>query len=153
MSNPSSTTTQKSFNVFEFVNSINDKKNYPEIIEEHEKEYTPFIVNKSFSFFQDSIFFSNAMNQHAGNLDNQQQFEFYYHALSKRRRYSKWLRKQSAEATEQQIVLVINKYSCSRRKAKELLAIFAGNEEKKNNYIESLIREGYKGGNKQKQPK
>ena len=36
---------QNGFSVFEFVNSINDKKN-PEIIDEHENDYVPFIISR-----------------------------------------------------------------------------------------------------------
>lgn len=137
--------TQNGFSVFEFVNSINDKKN-PEIIDEHENDYVPFIINRSFSFFQDSIFFANAMNQYSGVLNNQQQFDFYYHVLSKRRRFSKWLKKQSEASTEEAIALIINKYDCSRKKAKDILSIFCDDEVKKKNYIETLKSEAYKGG-------
>ena len=135
------------FNVFEFVNSINEKRN-PEVIDENEKDYIPFIINRAFSFFQDSVFFANEMNRYAGVMENRNQFDFYFHALPKRRRFSKWIKKQSTASTEEEIQLVINKYSCSRKKAKDVLNVFANNQTEKTRFNETLKNEAYTGGRK-----
>mgnify|MGYP006262747003 CR=1 FL=1 len=51
-------------NPFEFVNSITFNKN--DILEQDElleKEYAPFLVNRSLSYHQDCILFANEVNR------------------------------------------------------------------------------------------
>lgn len=132
------------FNVFQFVNSINNKENC-DIIKNHENEYLPYIINRSFSFFNDSVFYANELNKYSG-IDNKLQFDFYYYILPKRRRYSKWIKKQITPETENIINLIINKYSCNKKTANEILNIFT--DEQKNEFIKSLKSEAYTGGRK-----
>ena len=57
-----------------------------------EKDYNAFIVNKSFSFFPDSIFDLQEMNRYS-NLDGLMQFDYYRASLRKRKRHSQWFKK------------------------------------------------------------
>ena len=53
-------------NVFDFVNSINyDKRDLFED-PQAEKDYVPFLVNRSLSYFPDTALYANEMNQQAG---------------------------------------------------------------------------------------
>ena len=56
-----------------------------------EKGYPPFIVNRCLSYFPDTIFYVNEMNQRV-DAPKKMQFDFYLHSLRKRKRYSKWLK-------------------------------------------------------------
>ena len=49
----------------------------------------PFLINKSLSYHQDSVFFTNEMNCRHG-LDHRLQYVFFLNTLRKRQRFSKW---------------------------------------------------------------
>jgi hypothetical protein len=102
-------------NPFDFIKSINSKKDHF-IIESNEDEYKPFLVNRSFSYFPDLIFFANEMNRFSGIVDNRLQFDFYYHLLPKKNRFAKWM-KDGSDNDEELIEAIINKHKCSRKEA------------------------------------
>lgn len=87
-------------NPFEYVNSINiTKKNMmrgTENDELMEKEYTPYVVNKSLSYFPDTLLYANEINQY-GFLDNKMQYEYYLYSIRQGKRFSKWSKKDSSE--------------------------------------------------------
>ena len=57
--------------------------------EVEEKAYQPFLLNKSLSYHQDSVFMTNEMNNRH-HLDNRLQYVFLLNTLRKRQRFSKW---------------------------------------------------------------
>lgn len=83
-------------NPFEYVNSINQtKKNLIRESEDPvqtEKDYNPFLVNRSLSYFQDTIPHANEMNRYP-NLDKLIQYEFFINSIRPRKRFSKWAKK------------------------------------------------------------
>ena len=101
-------------NVFDYVNSINDKTE----IEFDEKEYVPFIINKAFSNFNDTVIFANLMNQYAF-LPKEMQFDFFYCSVSKRKRFSKWPSKKDDEAAK----FLSEKAGLNIKKAQELVKV------------------------------
>ena len=54
-----------------------------------EKQYNAFIVNRGFSYFNDTILHANEMNLRHG-LFADAQFKYYLGALRPRNRFSKW---------------------------------------------------------------
>jgi len=107
----------KQLTPFDFMNAASLTKenlisdnDYPEMIE---KEYVPYIVNRGFSNFEDSILHANEMNQRA-HLFNAAQFQYYRSVLRKRKRFSKWYKSEKNEDLDaiQQV------YMCSRSIAK-----------------------------------
>ena len=77
-------------NPFDFVKSINSSKQ--DLMDENpdvEKEYIPFITNKALSYFPDSIFHAQAMNQNV-HLDKKLQYDYLRNSLPKRERFSRW---------------------------------------------------------------
>ena len=83
----------KDYNPFDFMNAASfSKKNLigesdnPELTE---KEYNPYIVNRGFTYFEDTILHANEMNQRH-ELFPGAQFEYYRSVLRKRKRFSKW---------------------------------------------------------------
>ena len=65
-------------NPFEYVNSINAHKNImvdTENDELAEKGYSPYMVNRQFSYYNDTVYAANAMNERH-DLDNKLQYEF-----------------------------------------------------------------------------
>lgn len=85
----------------------------PEYIE---KQYNPYIVNRGFSYFEDTILHANEMNRLHG-LFNDAQFRYYLGALRKRNRFSKWHKAEKNDDLD-----VIQKvYQCRREVAKMYL--------------------------------
>lgn len=81
------------FSPFDFMNAVSfDKK---DIISDHEnpelieKEYSPYMVNRGFANFEDTILHANEMNMRA-HLFHDAQFKYYLGSLRKRKRFSKW---------------------------------------------------------------
>lgn len=109
-------------NPFDFVNSINENKNNllngSENDDFAEKQYNPFIVNKSLSYHKDVILYVNEINQYS-NLDHKLQYEYLLFAIPKKKRYSKWAKKDENEDIE----IVSQWYGCNYSKASEILRI------------------------------
>ena len=84
-------------NPFEFVNAINTTKkdlirssDAPDLME---KQYKPFYVNKSLSYFVDTILYANEVNQ-LKHVDLKLQNDYYLNSIRKGKRYSKWHKKE-----------------------------------------------------------
>lgn len=95
-------------NPFDFVNSISlNKKNLMRGSENDalsEKEYVSFLVNRSLSYFTDTLLYANEMNKHPG-IDGIMQYEYLLHSIRPNKRFSKWSKPQ-----EQADILAISKY-------------------------------------------
>lgn len=57
--------------------------------EEDEKAYVPFVVNRTLSYFSDSVLLANEMNR-LSFLDNKLQYSFLINTIRRRKRFSKW---------------------------------------------------------------
>jgi len=83
-------------NPFDYLNSINvTKENMmrgSENDELAEKQYNAFLINRGLSYFQDTVALANEMNQRA-DLDYKMQYEFLLNLVRKRKRFSKWHKK------------------------------------------------------------
>jgi len=114
-------------NPFEYLNSINvTKKNMmrdSENDELAEKQYSAFMVNRGLSYFQDTIALANEMNLRS-NLDNKLQYEFLLNLVRKRKRFSKWHKKDA----NQYVDLIAEYYKCSQRKAFEIINTLEPNQ-------------------------
>jgi len=104
-------------NPFDLVNDISYAKKY---ILEEEKHYLPFIVNTHFSYFGDSIFFANEMNMNY-HLDKKLQHDYYFHALRKNKRKSKWHKKGNEDSLD----CIQRYYGYGPQKAKEAAKILS----------------------------
>jgi hypothetical protein len=111
---------------FDYVNSVTDNKKNIMIGTENdelaEKGYVPYLTNKSLSYHMDSILYANEMNQHPF-LDNKLQYEYYLHGISKKKRFSKWTKKEDNEDIE----IISQWYGCNYSKAAEILKIINKN--------------------------
>jgi hypothetical protein len=122
--------------LFDFVNSISyNKIDLFETDEKAEKLYLPYLVNKNFSFFVDTIFHANEMNC-CWALDKKMQFDFMRFGIRKKKRRSTWLKKE----TEENIEIIKQSYGYNNSKAQEVLNILGPRE------IELLKQSLYKGG-------
>ena len=110
----------KEYSPFDFMNAVSFSKedlirnaDNPEMVE---KEYVPYMVNRGFANFEDTILHANEMNQRA-HLFNGAQFDYYRGALRKRKRFSKWPKADKSKDLDaiQQV------YQCNRTVAKMYL--------------------------------
>ena len=122
---------------FDFLNAINStKENLFEKDPQAGKDYKPFLINRGLSYFPDTIFYANQMNQHGG-LDKDMQFFFFLNIISRKKRFSKWSKK---DAETESLELVKEYYGYSSEKATEALKVLS-----EENLI--MIKEKlYKGG-------
>jgi len=114
---------------FEFIKAASQSKkdligdnDYPEMAE---KQYTAFIVNRGFSYFEDTILHANEMNQRA-HLFDRAQFDYYRGALRTRNRFSKWHKAEKNGDLD----VIQEVYQCSRIIAKMYLKALSSDQMK-----------------------
>ena len=110
-------------NPFEFLNSINYNKNdlmSDQEEQEIETKYNSFLVNRSLSYFPDTVAVSNEMNRYH-HLDNKLQYHFLLNMVRKRKRFSKWMK-----VDEMSDIEVVKKYyGYNNIKAKQALSLLS----------------------------
>ena len=109
-------------NPFDFVTSITySKKDIMNDI--NEKEYAPFLVNRSLSYHQDTLLYANEMNSRF-DVSHRLQYHYLLNSVRKRKRFAKWAKPELAD----DLKIVMEYYSVSREKAEEYLNILNKNE-------------------------
>jgi len=124
-------------NPFEYVNSINFTKEDIMKDDIDEKNYNSFVINRSLSYFNDTVLFANEMNRYH-QLDNRLQYQFLINIIRKRKRFSKWFKPESVNDIE----IIKEYYGYSDEKARDALALLS------NSQMQELKRKVYKGGKK-----
>lgn len=124
-------------NPFEYVNSINYGKKDIMVDDIAEKAYNGFMVNRSLSYFPDTVLLANEMNQNA-HLDKRMQYDFLMKTVRKRKRFSKW----GKASTEKEIEAIKIVYGYSNDKARSIRHLFSEKE------MASLIEQATIGGKK-----
>ena len=79
-------------NPFHIAGNISNAKKPDMINDENESEYSPFMINRNFSYFQDTVLFANEMNR-ASHIDGRLQYDFLMGTIRPRKRFSKWMKK------------------------------------------------------------
>ena len=123
-------------NPFDYVNSINITKKDIMHDDISEKAYTPFMVNRALSYFNDTVLYANEMNINH-TIDNKLQYHFLINIIKKKKRFSKWLKPQEVENLE----LIKEYYGYSNEKAKQSLRILTKDQL---NFIKSKFETGGK---------
>jgi hypothetical protein len=122
---------------FDYLNAINLTKK--DLIREdplNEKDYVPFMVNRGLSYFADTVMMANEMNQHSG-IPKVWQNDFFLNTISKKKRFSKWHKK---EAGSQTLLLIMEYYKYSSKRAREIVDILTPEQ------IKMIEEKLYKGG-------
>lgn len=113
--------TGHKINPFEFLNSINStKKNLMDVDIDAEKSYNSFLVNRSLSYFPDTVLISNEMNR-LHHIDNKMQYDFLINIVRKKKRFSKWDKPE--ERTD--IECVKQYFGYSESKAKQVVGLLS----------------------------
>jgi len=110
-------------NPFDFVKSVSYDKKDIMVDNVEEKAYAPFLINKSLSYHQDSVFFTNEMNCRHG-LDHRLQYLFLLNTLRKRQRFSQW----SKPYLSKKLDTIKDYYQISTLKAKEYMEVLSDKE-------------------------
>jgi len=106
-------------NPFDFVNSITYSKQ--DIMNDiNEKEYAPFLVNRSLSYHQDTLLYANEMNSRF-DISHKLQYHYLLNSIRKRKRFAKWSKPELAD----DLKIVMEYYLVSREKAEEYLTILS----------------------------
>lgn len=109
---------------FKFVEAVSKSKKDlikdAEIPEDMEKEYNPYITNKAFSFYIDTILHANEMNSKHW-LFKDAQFRYYLGALRPRYRKGEWFKaKKDSDLDNIQVA-----FQCNRTVAKQYMKVLS----------------------------
>ena len=85
-----------------------------------EKQYNPFVVNKSLSFGADTVIPANEMNSRP-HIEKRLQFDFLINTIRPRKRFNKWLKADNIEDLE----VVKRYYNYNTEKAQQALRILS----------------------------
>ena len=108
---------------FDFLNSINYTKEWVFEGEDSERDYIPFVVNRTLSYTPDAVMWANEMNR--ADIPKEWQYAFLFHVLPKRKRYAKWEKKF---VVGEDVALIQEAYKYSVQKATEALALLSSEE-------------------------
>ena len=134
----------KKLSPFDFVNAINFTKqdlfkadSFSGIREYHsESEYARFIINKSLSYFPDTILFANLANTCLTNVPNYSHFDFLRFGITKKKRFSKWAK----PIENDDLNLIMQYYQVNREKAEDVLKLLTKDQ------LDEIKKEIDKGG-------
>jgi hypothetical protein len=104
---------------FDFVKAINETKQ--NLIRDSENPdlaetfYKPYVINKAFSYFKDTVMYANEINMYP-NTDNKLQNDYYLNSIRKGKRYSKWHKKED----EPKIEAIMEYYNVNYARAREI---------------------------------
>jgi len=104
----------------DILKSINITKDGDLIDDYNKSDYPPFVVNRCFSYYPDTILHANEMNMRS-DLDKKLQYKYLLNAVRKKSRFSPWLKYKLPE----EIQLIKDYYGLSTAKAKEALPLLS----------------------------
>ena len=120
-----------------FLKSINTTKENVLLDDSNgkiEEAYNPFIINKTLSYFPDTIMQSNTMNQFF-DIDKKLQYEFLLNSIRKKKRFSRWIKSN----IEENVDTVKQYYKVGNEKAVEILSLL---NDEQISIIKSELSEG-----------
>ena len=121
-----------------FLNSINNTKTNVLLEDSNgkiEEAYNSYIINKSLSYFPDTIMQSNTVNMYF-DLDNKLKYDFLLNSIRKRKRFTPWVK----STAEENIEVIKMYFNVGNEKANEILSLL--NEKQINKIKEQLSKGG-----------
>ena len=119
---------------FQFVNEITFGKKDVMVDPDMEKKYVPFMVNRSLSYFTDTVHMANEMNRYH-HLDKKLQFQFLLNIVRKKKRFSKWVKPE----TDSNVDVIKEYYGYSNEKAIRILPLLSSDQL---NIIKNKVNKG-----------
>ena len=110
-------------NLSELLNSINFSKKNLLLDPQDEKEYVPYVINRCLSYFPDTLLHANEMNR-LSFLDKRLQYEYYLKSIRPRKRFSKWIKKETTD----DIAIIKEYFGMSEKKAREALRVLSDDQ-------------------------
>ena len=83
----------------------------------------PFTINRSLSYFNDTVLIANEMNKHAA-IDKKLQYHFLINIVRKRKRFSKWNKPELVNDVD----VVKEYYGYSNEKARQVLPLLTSDQ-------------------------
>lgn len=122
---------------FDYLNSINHTKKNIMLDDIDEGQYVPYVVNRSLSYFPDTVALANVMNRYH-HIDKKLQYAFYINTVRERKRFSKWIKPD----LESDIGVIKEYYGYSNEKARQIFSLLSSDQ------IEELKKKVNRGGRK-----
>jgi hypothetical protein len=122
---------------FDYLNSINDTKQDIMKDDIDERSYVPFVINRTLSYFADTVAIANEMNRYH-HIDKKLQYHFLINIIRKRKRFSKWAKPDLVSDMD----VVKQYYGYSNEKARQVLHLLSPEQ------LEELRKKVSKGGRK-----
>ena len=111
-------------NPFDYVNSILQNKKNLIVDELTEKDYSPFLVNRSLSYHKDCILYANEMNRRH-LTDKKLQYDFLLNTIrSQKRPFAKWVKSEKSEDLE----CIKQVFGLSNEKAREAMRLLSNEQ-------------------------
>lgn len=122
---------------FDYLTSINYSKDDIMVDDIAEKQYNSFVINRSLSYFPDTVVIANEMNRY-NHIDNKLKYHYYINIIRKRKRFSKWDKPDLASDIE----VIKEYYGYSNEKARQALTLLTPEQ------IQQIKKKVSKGGRK-----
>jgi hypothetical protein len=125
---------------FDFVKAINENKQ--DLIRDSENPdlaetfYKPFVINRAFSYFKDTVMYANELNMYP-NTPHKLQNDYYLNSIRKAKRYSKWHKKEE----DGKIEAIMEYYDVKYARAREIGNVLTDEQ------LDLIKRKLIKGGN------
>ena len=111
-------------NPFDYVNSILQNKKNLIIDELTEKEYQPFLVNRTLSYHKDCILYANEMNRRH-LTDKKMQYDFFLNTIrSQKRPFAKWVKSEKSDNLE----CIKQVFGLSDQKARDAMRLLSNEQ-------------------------
>ena len=123
-------------NPFDYVNSILQNKKNLIVDELTEKDYSPFLVNRSLSYHKDCVLYANEMNRRH-LTDKKLQYDFLLNTIrSQKRPFAKWVKSEKSDNLE----CIKQVFGLSDQKARDAMRLLS------NEQIQQLKEQADTGG-------
>ena len=111
-------------NPFDYVNSILQNKKNLIVDELTEKDYSPFLVNRTLSYHKDGILYANEMNRRH-LADKKLQYDFLLNTIrSQKRPFAKWVKSEKSDNLE----CIKQVFGLSDQKAREAMRLLSNEQ-------------------------
>ena len=111
-------------NPFDYVNSILQNKKNLIVDELTEKDYSPFLVNRSLSYHKDCVLYANEMNRRH-LADKKLQYDFLLNTIrSQKRPFAKWVKSEKSNNLE----CIKQVFGLSDQKAREAMRLLSNEQ-------------------------